>query len=301
MGACCCLAASLALLPTACQRQRDSSTDEHDEIAATQQGASSVPVQGSIIKLNRKFAPLVAESDLNERYRYRLVCAVGKTRAYCLQAKPNRDSPDLVLAYDGDIRDSQAVRDNRDIFLEQTGLRLFAFQPSGVEIDFGGRELCARQASISVVRKPGYAVLFLDQLFGACGSGGHRQMVARKYIVVADGEGKVTRDYSVVTDFRLGYPRHYSGNEWSGGSMSYSHCFDHEVALEHGNLVVEYREQQFEQRLLFATPEEVEPKPDHGFWGERFTYDDFILPGDAQLHETQAREILEVRELLVRE
>jgi hypothetical protein len=82
--------------------------------------------------------------------------------------------------------------------------------------------------------------------------------------------------------------------------MSYSHCFDHEVALEHGSLAVRYRRHRFEHRPLFATPDEVEPKPTNGFWGERFTYNEFLLPKAAQLHETQAHEILQLRRMFVR-
>ncbi|MHC5057616.1 MAG: hypothetical protein ACYTKD_23325, partial [Planctomycetota bacterium] len=191
-----------ALVSTACGRRQIPGA------VVGQQGASSTSAQGSVLKLNREFAPLVAESDLNKRYRYRLLCAVEKTRVHFLQAKPDGDSPDLVIVYDGDIRDSQAATENRDVFLERTGLRLFAFTPAGVKIDFDGSGLCAHQTSIIVLRKPGYTVLLLDQLFSGGGSGGHHERIARKYMVVAGGEARVARDHSVVTDFRIALQRY---------------------------------------------------------------------------------------------
>ena len=255
--------------------------------------------RATAVRLNTEFVPIVADSVLNNRYYYKLISTIAETRLYFLQDKQKR-SPDLVFVCEGDLRGNQAIIDNTDIFYRKTGLQLFTFYPQGLQREFAGYECSARQAGISVVKQHRRLVLFLDQLFSRGGSGGHRQLIARKYLIVEDGKAKVTDGYSIVTNFRIGYPRSYGSGEWAKGSMSYYHCFDQEVSLEDNKLVVSFRKHRFEIEPLFAAADEVTPKPEHGFWGERFRYNDFLLPREAEVQEICEREELQLKALFIR-
>lgn len=255
--------------------------------------------RATTLRLNTEFVPIVADSVLNDRYYYQLISMIGETRLYFLQDKQKR-SPDLVCVYEGDLRGNQAIIDNTDIFYRKTGLQLFTFYPSGLQREFAGHECSARKSGITVVKQPGRLILFLDQLFGSGGSGGHRELIARKYMIVENGKAKVTDGYSIVTNFRIGYPRFYGSDDWSKGSMSYYHCFGQEVSLDDNKLVVGFRKQEFELKPLFAAPDEVIPKPEHGFWGERFRYNDFLLPREVEVQEICQREELQLKALFIR-
>jgi hypothetical protein len=232
--------------------------------------------RATILRLNTEFVPIVADSVLNNRYYYKTISAMGETRLYFLQDR-QESGPDMVCVYEGELRANQAIIDNEEIYYGRTGLQLVTFYPSGIDREFAGIEYTARKVGITVVKQPGRLALFLDQLFGAGGSGGHRELIARKYMIVENGKAKVTDGYSIVTNFRIGYPRSYGSGEWAKGSMSYYHCFDQEVSLEDNKLVVGFRKQEFELKPLFAAPDEVIPKPEqHEFWGERFRYNDFV-------------------------
>jgi len=119
-------------------------------------------------------------------------------------------------------------------------------------------------------------------------------------MIVEDGKARVATDYSIITDFRLSYPRYYGGDEWAKGSVSYYHCFNHEVSVEDNKLVVSFRKHQFEIEPLFAAADEVTPKPEHGFWGERFRYNEFLLPREAEVQEIYEREELQLKALFIR-
>lgn len=257
--------------------------------------------RATTLRLNTEFVPSAADSVLNDRYYYQLISTIGETRLYFIQDKQDI-SPDLVCVYGADLRTDQAIIDNTDIFYQKTGLQLFKFYPSGLDRKFAETEYhCARQeVGITVVKQDKRLVLFLDQLFGSGGSGGHRELIARKYMIVENGKAKVTDGYSIVTNFRIGYPRSYGSGEWSKGSMSYYHCFDQELSLEDNKLVVSFRKQEFELKPLFAAPDEVIPKPEHGFWGERFRYNDFLLPREVEVQEICQREELQLKTLFIR-
>ncbi|MGB2809359.1 MAG: hypothetical protein WBC22_16575 [Sedimentisphaerales bacterium] len=262
-------------------------------------GTRPANTRATILRLNTEFVPIVADSVLNNRYYYKTICALGETRLYFLQDRQD-SGPDMVCVYEGDLKSNPAVIDNTDIFYRKTGLQLFTFYPSGLQREFAGYECSARQAGITVVKQDRRLALFLDQLFSRGGSGGHRELIARKYMIVENGKAEVTDGYSIVTNLRIGYPRSYGSGEWSKGSMSYYHCFDQEVSLEDNKLVVGFRKQEFELKPLFAAPDEVIPKPEHGFWGERFRYNDFLLPREVEVHEICQREELQLKALFIR-
>ncbi len=251
------------------------------------------------LRLNTEFVPIVADSVLNNRYYYKTISAMGETRLYFLQDR-QENGPDMVCVYEGDLKSNPAVIDNTDIFYRKTGLQLFTFYPGGLQREFAGYECSARQAGITVVKQDKRFALFLDQLFIGGGSGGHRELIARKYMIVENGKAKVTAGYSIVTNFTIGYPRSYGSGEWAKGSMSYYHCFDQEVSLEDNKLVIGFRKQEFELKPLFAAPDEVTPKPEHGFWGERFRYNDFLLPREVEVQEICQREELQLKALFIR-
>ena len=255
--------------------------------------------RATAVRLNTEFVPIVADSVLNNRYYYKLISTIADTRLYFLQDKQKR-SPDLVCVCEGDLRANQAIIDNEDIYYGRTGLQLVTFYPSGIDREFAGIEYTARKVGITVVKQDKRLVLFLDQLFSRGGSGGHRELIARKYMIVENGKAKVTDGYSIVTNFRIGYPRSYGSGEWSKGSMSYYHCFDHELSFEDNKLVVSFSKQEFELKPLFAAPDEVIPKPEHGFWGERFRYNEFLLPREAEVQEIYEREELQLKALFIR-
>jgi len=243
---------------------------------------------------------MAAINVLNNRYYYKRISAIGETRIYFLQDR-QKSEPDMVCVYVGDLKSDQAVIANIDLFYaEETNLKLFRFYPQGVQRDFFGYEYSARQSSIAVVKRPERLILFLDQLFGGGGSGGHRELIARKFMVVEDGVAQMTGDYSIITDFRISYPRHYGPGVWAKGSMSYSNCFNHQVSVEDNKLIVSFEKQQFELESLFATADEVTPKPEKGFWGEQFTYNDFTLPAEVAIKNMREREEFKLGTLLIR-
>ena len=265
-------------------------------------GTRPANTRATTLRLNTEFVPIVADSVLNNRYYYKTISTMGETRLYFLQDR-QESGPDMVCVYEGDLKSNPAVIDNTDIFYRKTGLQLFTFYPSGLDRKFAETEYhCARQeVGITVVKQDKRLVLFLDQLFGSSGSGGHLQFIARKYMIVENGKAKVTAGYSIVTNFTIGYPRSYGAGEWAKGSMSYYYCFDQEVSLEDNKLVVGFRKQEFELKPLFAAPDEVIPKPEQNeFWGERFRYNDFLLPREVEVQEICQREELQLKALFIR-
>ncbi|MHC4708029.1 MAG: hypothetical protein ACYS8I_13205, partial [Planctomycetota bacterium] len=228
------------------------------------------------------------------------ISAMGETRIYFLQDR-QESWADMVCVYEGDLTSNPAVIDNVDLSYGEPNLQLFRFYPQGVDRDFAGHEYSARQSGITIVEQRGRLILLLDQLFSRGGSGGHRDLIARKYMTVQAGIVQVAGDYSIVTDFTISYPRYYGGGEWSKGRISYYHCFDHELSVEGNKLVVSFRKHEFELEPLFATADEVTPEPEQGsWWGERFRYNDFLLPREAEVQEVREKDDLELQALFVR-
>ena len=259
----------------------------------------TVDIRTTGLRPNTEFVPIAAGNVLNNRYYYKTISAMGETRIYLLQDR-QESGPDMVCVYEGDLKSDPAVIDNIDLSCGETNLKLFRFYPQGVQRDFFGYEYSARQSSITVVKRPERLILFLDQLFGAGGSGGHLELIARKFMIVEDGMAQVTGDYSIITDFRISYPRHYGSGEWAKGSMSYCHCFNHQVSVEHNKLVVSFEKHQFELEPLFVTADEVTPKPEKGFWGEQFRYNDFTLAREAEVRKMREKEELKLEAMLIR-
>lgn len=250
------------------------------------------------LRLNHEFAPMGANLILNDRYSCKVLCTVGKTRVYFLRETDRKKrAHDIVCLYAGELKDHPAFRGNAKIHMVKSGLPMFLFNLWGNPEGFSGYECSLRQTGITIVKRRGRVVLFLDQLFSGGGSGGHRKLIARKYMVVENGKARVTSDYSIITHLRVGYPRNYGMNEWVPGSMSYSHRFGHRVFLKGNRLTVNCRQQRFDLKEIFKSANEVTPKPKQGVWGEDFKYNDFIVPGAAQVRETKQRKEFQLRSL----
>jgi len=255
------------------------------------------------LRVNNQFAPIVADSILNNRYYYKLISTLGKTRIYYLKDKQDF-GPDTVCVYEGDLKNNQAVKDNVDMLYGKTNLKLFRFYPYGVDKEFKGYkyQFSARQSGITVLRQHDRLILFLDQLFSGGGSGGRFELIARKYMIVEDDKAEVTEDYSIITDFLIGYPRQRYGGIvwWSKGRMSYQHCFNHKVSVSQNKLVVRFEKQQFELDSLFESADEVLNYSPNEHWGEHFSYNNFHLPMQVKLHHTRDKQELKLKDLSVR-
>jgi hypothetical protein len=256
------------------------------------------------LRFNHEFTPVVADSVLNANSRYKELCAIGNARLYLVQ-EMEKDLPthvrhDWLCLYKGDLRDHPIIKGNSNIFDDRTGLLLFSFWPRGIERDLGphwlgnGRdERSAREVGITVLAQDRRVILFLDQRYTGGGSGGHRDLIVREYVVVEDGRASVTDACRIITDLNVGYPRFYGGDTWSPGCMFYSHSFDHAVTVEGDKLVVRYRRQQFDLRIIFASDSAVTPKPGPtSMWGERFTYNEFVVPRGVRVRETREKDEL---------